>query len=522
MAKRQTDHLFQLIKSLSKAEKRSFKLYAKRAGNHTDPKFIRLFDVLDKQSDYREEQIFQKVPNIKRRQLSNLKAHLYKQLLISLRLNERNHDPLIQIRENLDFSKVLYNKGLYRQSLKLLEKAKSQAGQNHYYNLVSEIIEFEKHIEAHHKTYSRAGRAEELGNESLDIQQRLNKTAILSNLSLQLYELFLRVGHSRNESEFRLVYEFFHSRLPNGSPKGLSFFEKLYLFEAHVWYNYIIQDFLMCYKYAQKWVDLFESDPAAKQVYPDIYIKGLHTLLASLYNLQYHSRFLENLEKLLAYKKSLGNQLSANTEAYLTTIICTHRINLHLMEGTFSEGSRIISDIDGQVQKVQDKVDVNRIMLINYKLACMKFASGDNQEAIHYLFRITNNRNTGIREDIQCFARILNLIAHYEIGNNEHVEYQVRSVYRFLIKMNNLQAMQRAIFHFLRKLSSIRRTELKVAFIELKTELEGIAEDPYLLRPFLYLDIISWLESKIEERPVQEVIRSKFLKTVRPSRQIAD
>ena len=36
---------------------------------------------------------------------------------------------------------------------------------------------------------------------------------------------------------------------------------------------------------------------------------------------------------------------------------------------------------------------------------------------------------------------------------------------------------------------------------------------PYERRAFLYLDIISWLESKIENKPVGEVIRQKYLES---------
>ena len=70
------DHLFQLIKTLTKAEKRNFRLYVTRNQDSEDLKFIRLFDVLDKSKDYDESQIFKKVPEIKKEQLSNLKAHL--------------------------------------------------------------------------------------------------------------------------------------------------------------------------------------------------------------------------------------------------------------------------------------------------------------------------------------------------------------------------------------------------------------------------------------------------------------
>ena len=48
MPNRNTDELFQLIKSLDKTEKRNFKLFMKRADSNTDLKTIILFDALDK------------------------------------------------------------------------------------------------------------------------------------------------------------------------------------------------------------------------------------------------------------------------------------------------------------------------------------------------------------------------------------------------------------------------------------------------------------------------------------------
>ena len=59
---------------------------------------------------------------VKKQQLANVKAHLYKQILISLRLNPSHQNIRIQIREQLDFATILYHKGLYKQGLKILDK----------------------------------------------------------------------------------------------------------------------------------------------------------------------------------------------------------------------------------------------------------------------------------------------------------------------------------------------------------------------------------------------------------------
>ncbi|HRE37964.1 MAG TPA: hypothetical protein PK092_05950, partial [Chitinophagaceae bacterium] len=61
MPNRTTDILFQLIKSLEKAEKRHFKLYIKRSSGNADLKIIRLFDVLDKMKDYDEAGLIKKM-----------------------------------------------------------------------------------------------------------------------------------------------------------------------------------------------------------------------------------------------------------------------------------------------------------------------------------------------------------------------------------------------------------------------------------------------------------------------------
>ena len=47
------DNLFVLIKSLTKSEKRQFKLYVGRMESNEDSKFLKLFNQLDKMNIYK-------------------------------------------------------------------------------------------------------------------------------------------------------------------------------------------------------------------------------------------------------------------------------------------------------------------------------------------------------------------------------------------------------------------------------------------------------------------------------------
>src|SRR5436190_10271112 len=162
MPTRFTDTLFQLIKTLEKAEKRNFKLYIKRSSGNEDLKIIELFDALDKLHDYNEPLLLKKLTSIKKPQLSNTKAHLYKQLLSSLRLIKSTESIDLQLHEQLDFARILYNKGLYLQSLRILDKVKELAIYYHQDSFLIQVISLEKKIETLHITRSIQDRAERL------------------------------------------------------------------------------------------------------------------------------------------------------------------------------------------------------------------------------------------------------------------------------------------------------------------------------------------------------------------------
>ena len=237
------DNLFILVKSLTKSEKRQFRLYVGRMGSNEDSKFLSLFQSLDKMNRY-DESVILKKGIVTKQQLSNLKAHLYKQILISLRMNPVHKNIRIQIREQLDFATILYQKGLYKQSLKVLEKAKIMALKNEEKYSAYDIVELEKVIESQYITRSLSNRAEALISEADLLRAQNNLATKLSNLSLQLYERLIKAGYAKSDDEFREITQFFYEKLPKLDHEALGFREKLWYYKAHVWYSFLTQDFL--------------------------------------------------------------------------------------------------------------------------------------------------------------------------------------------------------------------------------------------------------------------------------------
>jgi hypothetical protein len=192
MSNRSSDILFQLIKSLEKAEKRHFKLYINRSSAKEDLKIVRLFDALDKQNEYDEKSLLKKLAGTEKRQLYNLKTHLYKQIMASLRLLKSTDSLDLQLNEQFDYAHILYKKGLFSQSLKILDRAKEVARTHQKFYYLAQVIALEKRIENLHITRSIQTRADVLAGEANMVSHHIDAVARLSNLSLLLFSWFTR------------------------------------------------------------------------------------------------------------------------------------------------------------------------------------------------------------------------------------------------------------------------------------------------------------------------------------------
>jgi hypothetical protein len=514
MAIEQKDALFILVKSLSKSEKRQFKLYVGRLGGNTEANFISLFNLLDKVSAFNDDLILKKT-NIKKQQISNTKAHLYKQILVSLRLNPVHHNVRSQIREQFDFASILYSNRLYQQSLKLLDKAKELALNNGENNLAYEIVEFEKVIESQYITRSLSNRADELSKQAKELSLRNVRISKLSNLSLQLYSLLLKEGYVKSDVDSKKVKIYFEKRLPSFKLSDLGFKEKLFLYKAYLWHSLIMQDFVLSYKYSQKWVDLFEENPEMKIQNPVFYLKGVNYLLESLYLIKHKTKFNEVLENLNFDIQNKNIAINENTNTLTFLYYSQNKLNLYFLEGRFHKGIRFVSKLLNEIKKYETKIDAHHIMVFYYKIACMYFGAAKNEKCIFYLEKIINNKDLKMREDLLCFARVLNLVAHYDAGLDFDIDKLIVSTYKFLIKMNDLFEVQRKMISFLKNLGSIYPQDLQKEFVKLHKELSKFENHPYEKRSFLYLDILSWLESKMQNVPIEDIIKQKAQKLIK-------
>lgn len=506
-----TDQLFNLVKGLTKSEKRNFKLYAKRTQQVGEAKFIRLFDIIDSMDEYDEDQVFKRVKGLSKSQLSNLKRHLYSQILSSLRLIHISKNIDIQIREQIDFARILYGKGLYMQSLKLLDRIKGIAKNSNQDILHYEILEFEKLIEEKHITRSRTvkNKMEDLIDESEHRNRIIGNTNRLTNLKLKIHGLYIQIGHIKNEKDAFVVQDYFKSNLPTLDYGSLTFFEKIYLHQSYVWYYYILLDFEKCEEHARKWITLLEENPNMIADDPDIYLRGLHYLLTSFYNQDKVDSFVDHIVKFEKFDKNYGADLNTTSEIIFFLYYYSALVYKHYLLGTFDEGLKLVPELEEKMKFYERNLDTHRILVFYYRIAWLHFGHGNYGEAIDYLNKIINLKVGHLREDIQSYSRLMHLLAHFELRNFSLLEYLEKSVSRFFDKMKDRNKVQLEMLSFIRKQLRSSNVPDEKLLKSTQKNLIKLANDPFEKRAFLYLNALDWVESKLENKTVAQIIKDR-------------
>jgi len=430
--------------------------------------------------------------------------------LANLRLLHKNENIDIHIREMLDYTELLQSKGMTIAALDMLEKARKLAKSHHKTLLSYEILDTERKVETQYITGSSAKKASEINTNSEKLIKKVQILDKLSNLSLMIYGMYLKYGYVRNHRDFEQVRDFFFNNLPEVKPERLGLYEKIYYFQSFVWFYHMTQDFVQYYKYSQKWVEVYREHPFLIKDDPILYLKGVHNALNALYMANKRDRFQHYFTLYCEHESAYGEKMSVNHSASYFLFKYVHLLNRIFLTGDYEQGVKDIAELTHALDTYTFQWDTNRVMVFYYKIACVYFGADDYDSALTYLNKINHSPVGGLREDIQCFARILSLISHYELGNEFLLTYQIKSVYRFLIKMEELQAVQREILSFIRRTPEMNRKDIMQEFVLIRTKLVRYQSDPYERRPFLYLDIIAWLDSKIEKKRIQEVIKANI------------
>jgi hypothetical protein len=136
---------------------------------------------------------------------------------------------------------------------------------------------------------------------------------------------------------------------------------------------------------------------------------------------------------------------------------------------------------------------------------------GNYIKAQHYISLILNEGNNLLREDLQSFARIINIGLHYELRNFKQLGYIISTIKNYYETPVSFFKTEKLIVAYFDQLSKIKGTEKEV-FLSFKKDLEEIMKDPHEKNVTFYFEIDIYIESKITGVPMATLMQKKYAK----------
>lgn len=499
-----SDDLFNLIKSLTKTEKRYFRLYSTGGAFVKAEIYLKLFDAIDQQKEYNEARLKQ----AKGLYISNIeKAKRYLSKLILKALNSYYSESIFDsvFKEQFKDLYVLFQKGLYNQCLKAFEKLKKQVILYERYTELIELYHFERNLADIWKVD-----IEDLSRKAKEASEILLAENELWYLCQKGYKIVHSKQQAADERDIGKINDILSSPLLKQEKGKLSFIAKINFNKAYVYCYTALRDLNKVYDYLEMQNNLFKQYPHQAKQYPNQYIGAINNIIVASHwtgRAKEFNRYLKEFEKAeIRYRKTgavfLAVQIFSN--------VVYHELSKLYMEGEFYRIRKVMPYVEDGLRRYSGLLDISARQLIYLNVTISFFGAHDYTNALIWLNKVLALQKSDEGLYYQVYARLINVLVHYEMGNTDLFDSAIRSALRFAKNRGMLNDYESCILDCMSKISTLEnKTERIDAFKMFKQKLMKIDEDTDQKKPYSGFDFISWIDSKIEDRPFAEVVREK-------------
>ena len=490
--------LFQLIKSLKKGEKRYFHLYAQRHVVGEENLYFQLYQAILDQEEYDEAALKEQFPEITH--FSFHKNYLYNLLLKSLRDAQLEKNEEIKLRSQLDFVEVLAGRGLNEQALSLLTRLKKKCRKAEQVHLLPVVLHWERKLLKSVNPQNLPAQLNALAQEGEKAEERMATERKLLHLYDRMIHLLRQSQRVEDPEHFAETEEILsHPLVKTASPHMTFLARQAWLF-IHAYSFQIKEDFLQAYPWYQQIVELWTRDPKRISAQPDTYSR----ILASYLNICHLSLRHEDFGPLVKRIRALPG-LSARIQAKLFSITYNLELIYYLNFGLFDQAKALVPDLEAGLEKYGDQIDPSQLLTYYYNIALLFFFLEDYRSSLRYINRILTERPTQQQHAFERFARILHMVLHFELKNEDLLIGLIRSFSR----QQKANALEKKVIALLRNLERNVDYRVRVSlFKAFDEEMEALftLHGPRMLG---LAELGAWAENKFSRRPIREIISRK-------------
>jgi hypothetical protein len=511
MSKTPSDKLHRLIRSLTPAEKRYFRIFMK-GKQGVDTKYTRLFEALAGSEQFDEVKWRTKIYKsqaVGSKKYTELKAYLYEWVLKGLQSYDELHSIQQRLNQLLQSVAALYKRGHYADCRDLLSKARKLARQYERFSHQIEIVRWEKQLAYTQMDVDFLHRnLERLQEEEARAMAQLINASHYRRAFFQAYTTIKKDPLQRGPDRVAHLRELIEQEAFSSPDAALSHTARVLFYRTLSLYYHTALEQEKFYETGKTLLALQESQPHFLKDNLSDYIAALSNQILACGLLRKYAEVRESLKKI--------DDLQAITEDD------RRKIHRQYFSGFFA-----LCTYTGEFEEARQEMDrclreAARFDPHDYETGSfylqfvpISIGCGDFDTALDYLNQWLAQRRTVGREDLQSLARILSLILHFELGNYMLLDSLLRTAARFLKRRNRLHELERRFMHGIAdaiKMPDVRGQ--REVFARVKNDLEPKAQEPETRALLQTFDLLAWLDAKSRGQVFATVVREKYLRGV--------
>ncbi|HVZ39726.1 MAG TPA: hypothetical protein VHI13_10650 [Candidatus Kapabacteria bacterium] len=491
-----SDDLFRLVKSLSKAEKRYFKLQA--TFYRGSKLYLALFDAIDAMESYNEASLkrqFAGMPLV--RQFNVAKRYLYEQVMRSLRAYHTETTVRAEVRGLIHNIEILVDRGLTDQARKMAESAMELAREHEDHLAMLEVLAW---------------------NETLNPGVTDTDGGVLS-IYAEVYTVVdaYRDLVDHNVAMRRLAVPFLPGALR--SPKIVEELERLMKLHpgnagpvlsvkarildrwSRAMYHHALGDDAGALRFTREQMDLFDAHPSLIRSRITWYFAAASNHLMLLKRNGLIQEFWTLVEML---RERAQNQIGprrrgcVRLQAHLFGTVYLNMLTLALGMDDRERFQSLAIEIEQGLRRLAPHLDQDYLLRFRSNLTLLYFELNDFERALEFNNAILNGPEPIRGREVYAHARLVNIVIHFELGHEDLLEYRVRSAYRYLRSRKIIHRFETIVLEMFRSLIRVRnRAELLELFIDIRNRLAPLENDPMECNAFRHFQYLTWLDRRI-------------------------
>lgn len=501
-----SDSLLGLIGTMSKHEKRYFKLHAAFYNKEEGSSFLQLFEMIErkKPSNGKELLVMAKEEPYNK-QFPFVKNQLTEQILDSLAAYHASRKSWFTFQRILSHVDILMDRGLRDHAQRLLVRAEKKALQLEEHWWLIEILHRQRVLAIRHITPDFEREVRHLYTHMRETLEILLSTMQYREMMDLMQVLAVRYATTPTKLDGKKMKAIIANPLLQNDKQALSFNAKLAFYNTRGTYallNGNLHDALQHYRNA-------------------VQVWKKHPLLVKERSAHYQSHLLNYLNCLI----------ESNDEKEFTTVIrevkklCSAgniaNIQLHdlwniellfyINQGNLEHCSKIMGEVERYIAEHRENINPPVLLILCYNCSAYYFLQGRYDKALEYINAIQNENRVELKRDVQEFVRVFSLIAHYELNNTDILDNMIRSAKRFLKKRNTNGVIEHTVLHaIVALLGACDSKATHRVFTTLYNELAAYLHQCNEQEPLGLMELLFWSKSKVVRTPLTTLFTEKM------------